>query len=135
MELIRKVLLAAEAGPPYPKIEGYRDDAIKYHQKLAIDAGLLDGAILKAHTHPTEIPAAIIVKNLTWSGHDFIDAIREDTKWAKVKGFLAEAGKQLTVETVRSHTVSAQRSQLKGRRVMWDSPPYIQTIAMSANAP
>lgn len=101
MDLIRKVVLAAEAGPPFPKIEGYTEDAIKYHQMLAIQHGLLDGAVLKVHTHPTEIPGAVVIKDVTWEGHDFIDAIREDTNWTKVKSFLADAGKQLTIETVK----------------------------------
>lgn len=101
MDLIRQLLLSAEAGPPYPKIEGYTQDAIKYHQKLAIDAGLLEGAIAKDHTKPTEIPGAVIIKGVTWAGHDFIDAIREDTKWNKVKGYVADAGKQLTIETAK----------------------------------
>ena len=101
MDLIRKVLLAAEAGPPYPKIDGYSEDAVKYHQVLAIEHELLKGAVAKVHTHQTEIPGAVIVKGVTWEGHDFIDAIRDDTNWSKVKTFVADAGKQLTIETAK----------------------------------
>ena len=101
MDLIRLVMLSAEAGPPYPPIEGYTQDAIKYHEMLAIEHGLLEGAVHKVHTHPTEIPGAVIVRGVTWEGHDFIDAIREDKNWTKVKSFLAEGGKQLTIETVK----------------------------------
>lgn len=101
MDLIRSVVLAAEAGPPFPKIEGYTEEAIRYHQKLAIQAGLLDGKFMDVHTHPTEVPGAVVIKDVTWAGHDFIDAIREDTQWAKVKGYVADAGKQLTIETAK----------------------------------
>lgn len=101
MDLIRKVLLAAEAGAPYPKIEGYSDDAVKYHQMLAIEHGLLKGAVAKVHTHQTDIPGAVVLKGVTWEGHDFIDAVREDTNWIKVKKFVADAGKQLTIETAK----------------------------------
>lgn len=44
MDLIRQVVLSAEAGPPFPNIDGYTEDAIKYHKMLAIEAGLLKGA-------------------------------------------------------------------------------------------
>lgn len=101
MDLIRQVLLSAEAGPPYPAIEGYTEGAIKYHRMLAIDHGLLKGTVQPVHTHPTEIPGAVIVRDVTWEGHDFIDAVREDTKWNKVKGYVADAGKQLTIETAK----------------------------------
>jgi uncharacterized protein DUF2513 len=101
MDLIRKVVLSAEAGSPFPKIDGYSEDAIKYHRMLAIEAGLLKGAVLKDSTRQTEIPASVMVKDVTWEGHDFLQAIRDDDNWNKVKKFLAESGKQLSIEMVK----------------------------------
>ena len=101
MDLIRKVVLAAEPGPPFPAIDGYTDDAIKYHKMLAIEAGLLTGQSRKDNTRHTEIPAAVMVKDVTWEGHDFIQAIRDDENWGKVKKFLADSGKQLSIEMVK----------------------------------
>lgn len=98
---MRKVLLAAESGPPYPAIEGYSADEIKYHEKLAIEARLLKGTVTDVHTHQTDIPGAVIIRGVTWEGHDFIDAIRDDTNWQKVKDFVADASKQLTIETAK----------------------------------
>lgn len=101
MDLIRKVMLAAEAGPPFPAIDGYTEDAIKYHKMLAIEAGLLKGLSLKDNTCHTDIPAAVSIKDVTWEGHDFIQAIRDDENWGKVKRFLADSGKQLSIEMVK----------------------------------
>lgn len=100
MDLLRLVMLSAEAGPPYPPIAGCTEDAIKYHQMQAIQMGLLDGAVHKVHTHPTEIPGAVIVRDVTPAGHDFLQAIREDDNWHKVKTFIAKSGKALTLEMV-----------------------------------
>lgn len=102
MNLVRKVLLAVEAGRQNDPIEGFSEDEIKYHKKLVIDAGLAEGKPIKDSTKPTDIPAAVMIRTLTWAGHDFVDAIADDSKWAKVKGFLTDAGKQVTIETVKA---------------------------------
>ena len=101
MDLIRKIVLAAEAGPPFPVIDGYTDEAVKYHKMLAIEAGLLKGQSHKDSTRHTEIPLKVMIKDVTWEGHDFIQAIRNDENWGKVKKFLADSGKQLSIEMVK----------------------------------
>ena len=105
MELVRKVLLAVESGQANHAIDGYDDDTIKYHKALVIQAGLAEGSVLKSGTGNREIPASVMLKKLTWAGHDFIDAIASDSNWAKVKDFLQDAGKQLTIETVKAAVV------------------------------
>lgn len=102
MELIRKVLLAAESGQANSSIDGYDEDTIKYHKALVIEAGLAEGSVLKSGAGNREIPAAVMIKKLTWAGHDFIDAIALDSNWTKVKDFLQDAGKQLTIDTVKA---------------------------------
>jgi hypothetical protein len=101
MELIRKVLLAVQDGNPNLPIDGYSEDEVKYHRKLAIEAELIKGAIRESGRNPREIPAGVIVKELTWSGHDFIDAIATESNWQRVKDFLKDSGKQITLETVK----------------------------------
>ena len=59
--------------------------AVRYHRGLAIEAGLLRGKALRDSTKATEIPAAVVVQDLTWEGHDFLDAIASDSNWARVK--------------------------------------------------
>ena len=100
MDLIRQVLLAAEAGPPYPAIEAYPPQAVRYHQMLAIDAGLLQGQHRKYMENTTDIPDVVMVQGVTWQGHDFLAAIRDDNGWVKLKKYLADSGKAVTLETL-----------------------------------
>lgn len=83
-------------------VDGYELAAVNYHKALLIEKELVEG---KAHyavsTEARDIPDNVIIKRLTWEGRDFIDGIRTDTKWNKVKGYLADAGKDLTMETIK----------------------------------
>ncbi|WP_457095886.1 DUF2513 domain-containing protein [Lysobacter sp. P5_B9] len=100
MDLIRQVLLSAEAGPPYPSIEDYPPQAVRYHQMLAIDAGLAKGLHRTYQENATDIPDVVVVQGITWQGHDFLAAVRDDNNWAKLKKFLVESGKAVTLETL-----------------------------------
>jgi len=99
MELIRKILLAVEDGQSNSSMEGFSDDEVKYHSALAIEAGLVDGAVLRSNT---EIPASIMIHKLTMAGHDFVDVIISESNWQRVKEFLKDAGKQVTIETIKA---------------------------------
>ena len=101
MELIRKILLVVASGQTNSSIDGYDDNTVKYHKALVIEAGLAEGSVTPNHTGNREIPAFVMLKKLTWSGHDFIDAIASDSNWSKVKNLLQDAGKQLTIETIK----------------------------------
>ncbi len=103
MELVRKILLNIKAGNLNAGVEGYTNDAVNFHKALVIEKGLVEG---KPH-YPTgkdsspDIPDLVMISRLRWDGHDFIQGIATDTKWNKVKAFLTEAGKDLTIETIK----------------------------------
>lgn len=101
MNLIRAVLIKAQQDDPNGIVEGHSKDAVKYHRALAIQKGLLSGKVQKDYSHLSQVPAAVVITGLTWEGHDFIDAIENEKDWVKVKAFLADAGKQLTIETIK----------------------------------
>jgi hypothetical protein len=102
MELIRKIMLSVEGGDLQGNVNGYDNNALNYHKALLIEAKLVEGkAAYSLSLLPNDIPQGVIIKRITWEGHDFIDAIRSDTKWTKIKGFLASAGKDLTIETIK----------------------------------
>jgi hypothetical protein len=85
MELIRLLLLQLESGAlELPKLEGYSQEEITYNAALAIEAGLINGQIL---VNPTDGRRDMMVSidRLTWAGHDFLDAARDDTIWKKAK--------------------------------------------------
>jgi hypothetical protein len=101
MDLIRLILIEAQNGNPNGDIHGYDSDNLKYHRKLAIDVGLLEGKIQNNLANTSVVPSSVFVKDLTWGGHDFIDAIASDTNWFKVKSFIQESGKAVTMETIK----------------------------------
>ncbi|HVS80652.1 MAG TPA: DUF2513 domain-containing protein [Pyrinomonadaceae bacterium] len=103
IELIRLIMLNVQAEDFYGGVEGYTDDAVNYHKALLIDKGLVEGSATYSTSKDAspDIPRLVLIKRITWEGHDFIDGIVTDTKWNKVKTFLAEAGKDVTIETIK----------------------------------
>lgn len=102
MELIRLVLLKAQDDDRNGPIKGYTEDEIKYHRKQAKEAGLIEAIVLESSDKPSPVPANVVVRDLTWAGHDFIDGIQSESNWNKVKDYLRAGGKQITVETIKA---------------------------------
>lgn len=106
MDLIRELLLRLEAielrsgsvmhidaTDPEVEIEGYGPDDIDYHLTLIHDAGLISPSSMN--------PAiGIAFRGISWSGHDFLDTIRDPEIWAKTKNGATAAG-GFTVELLR----------------------------------
>src|SRR5262245_16629438 len=60
------------------------------HIALMIDAGLIEG---EAYPDTRASGGGLfIVTGVTWKGHDFLDAARNDTVWNATKKRLAKAG-------------------------------------------
>jgi len=81
MELIRKIMLRAESGdggvcPPI-QIDGYTTTQIGYHCYLIAKMGLAEGSDAEMSATGPNWGLSF----LTPEGHDFIDAIRDDTVW------------------------------------------------------
>ena len=86
MELIRLILLEIQSrkdiAPKTIEISGYDDLVVARHLELLKQAGLIDGI----QSTPISVPYSIImVKDLTWTGHDFISALENETVWKKIK--------------------------------------------------
>jgi len=99
-ELLRELLLDIEGD--VVDISSYSKEHILYHKALLLEAGLADGP--KPHYSSrefSEIPDRVIIRRLTWEGHNFIDAIRDEGRWQKSKDWIREAGKILTLETIK----------------------------------
>ena len=102
MELVRKIMLAAEQhehgfAPRDLTIEGYSDEQVGYHCYLLGDAGLAEA--IDITTRGSESPYAEI-RHLTWAGHEFLDAAKDDTTWERAKQRLSSAGKSLQTVTL-----------------------------------
>lgn len=103
MELVRKLLFFFEEKPSpehvkVPPIEGYTEILIKYHCVLLNDAGLIFCEEVKSST--SDRPIYVIPFELTWAGHEFLDKIRSDTAWAKMKAQAQEKSLTLSFNIV-----------------------------------
>lgn len=102
MDLTRLILLKVEQNDPNGPIEGYADEEIKYNRMQAIEMGLLKGRVLRDSQRSTQVPANVLVEDFTPTGHDFLDAIKSDSNWKKVKDYLLAGGKKITIETIKA---------------------------------
>jgi hypothetical protein len=88
MDLVRKILFACETHEhgfePQPlTITGHTDEQIGYHVALMAEAGLVDAQMANSSAR-NKSPYALI-RSVTWTGYEFLDAARNDDTWAKAK--------------------------------------------------
>lgn len=104
MELVRLILLKIEeeyrSTTIYNlNISGYDMETVAYHCKILNEAGLLsdysaqyaDGKIWGFETGP-----------LTWGGNDFLDKIRNNSQWGRIKDAIIQKGLPLAIETIKT---------------------------------
>lgn len=115
-ELIRRLLFWFEEKPgpgvvSIPTIDGYDDLTLKYHLLLLAQAKLIDyepelteaGRMIKVHAF-----------NLSWKGHEFLDSIRDDGTWSKIKGKANSLGQSLSYEMIKTLALKAMQSVAAG---------------------
>ena len=112
LELIRKMVLAVEDSPSgwapqSMSFSGYSAAQVGYHGWLLIDAGLAKGA--DTTDQQSEGPEAMIT-SLTWAGHEFADAARDDSRWQKAMGAVRERGGAVTLAVLTQLLVSLMKS-------------------------
>jgi len=109
MDLVRLILLKIEE-QPYTgawvelDINDYLPEEITYHVLLLVEANLIEADDVSSMSSIDWKP-----KRLTWQGHEFIEAARDDNRWnqakttmAKFGGFVFEIGKQVLLELIKS---------------------------------
>lgn len=86
LDLCRTILLTIESQPhgfaDELHIDGYSEEQIGYHVYLLGEAGLLKTSVctvMDSHS-PQALPI-----NLTWDGHEFLDASKDNSLWEKAK--------------------------------------------------
>ena len=113
LELIRKMVLAIEDASsgwaPDLKFDGYSDAQVGYHAYLLIDAGLARGQ--DASTMGSDAPEGFIT-SLTWAGHEFADAARDETRWKKAMGVVQEKGGTVTIGVLTQLLIALMKGAL-----------------------
>ena len=106
MDLIRKMLLIIEANcvpgilSPIP-LDGYTEDQIDYHFDLLQEIGFIEGTYYIGGKSKDYLGNF----RMTWAGHDFLDAVRNDSVWARVKGKLAQVGGDAPLDVIKAVAV------------------------------
>ena len=88
MNLIRLLLLETEGEEPKPDVSAFTEARLLYHSALLIEAGLVHGTIILDNGQPINT----VTLRLTWAGHEFIDAARNDTVWRKALERIKKSG-------------------------------------------
>jgi hypothetical protein len=92
MDLIRQILIDAETrdfedGEPPELYQALTTDEA-YQIALMIDAGLVQADYVSS----AGTPQSATIYRLTWAGHDFLDAARDNTIWKKAKDSILKPG-------------------------------------------
>ncbi len=98
MDLIRLMLLETEGEEPKPDVSTYTETQRLYHSALLIEAGLVHGEITLDGDGQ---PAGTVVLRLTWAGHEFLDATRNDTIWHKASERIKKSGVDVTISLLK----------------------------------
>lgn len=95
--LIRLLLLETEGEEPQPDLADFTEEQRVYHAALLIEAGLIDGVIRK---DANGLPSGTVRLRLTWAGHEFLDAARDNKIWKKASEKIKQSGVQVTVSVL-----------------------------------
>jgi len=114
MNLVREILLWATAQESSgvdanPVLPNYTEDQIAHHVHLMWQAGLVDA--IDIGTMGDSGPLAML-SSVTWAGHDFIDAARDDAVWNKAKTKVLASGVAFTFDLLKEVLVLAAKGPL-----------------------
>lgn len=92
MDLVRTILLALAASdePLWSTdlvTDEYSRDAIGYHFLILDEAGLIMANVKATEDDPYCIAVA---SRLTWEGNDFLDAVRDESIWKRVRSTIGK---------------------------------------------
>ena len=117
MDLARQILFKIEASPTVDDVievhvDGHTDDEVAYHVLLLHEAGLVAGTSVATFGDSS----GFFVQRLTWQGHEFVEAARDNLTWGRVRdvmeqsgGFVFEVAKQILVQFAATSVNSVLR--------------------------
>jgi len=68
-------------------IDGHSDEEISYHVKLLAHEGLIEATDLSSSDGFVWKPTS-----LTWAGHEFIAAAKDESRWTRAKDMVLKKG-------------------------------------------
>jgi hypothetical protein len=122
LELVRKILFKMEDNEenfsfsehhPFLKIDGYSRDLVIYHLMIMAQAGLLHSERFDFPTVEHAPPTWTNDYSISWQGHEFLSALRDDTRWKEVKQIMVKAGGFVTEVAVEVGKEIIKRAAFK----------------------
>jgi len=112
MDLIRKILLTIEEHDDSIQMNAFSHlqcnvYTLYYHIKLLHEAGFIEGEDASSSKW-----YGFVIHSITWEGHEFLDAAREDTRWQQAKEIAGKAGMG-TLEAMKSILIQLGAETLK----------------------
>jgi hypothetical protein len=115
MDLVRDILLKVEAAPfnggplSMPTFPDHDNDEVTYHVMLLHDAGLIHAFDLSGDEFAKWHPAY-----LTWAGHEFLEAAKDNTRWNRAKGHFKDKGAPMVFDVLKTLLVSYAKQAVFG---------------------
>jgi|SRR5829696_3942040 len=114
MDLIRSILIMLEDAPFNGRALKIRHpdhpaDEISYHVMLLHDAGLIHAFDRSGDEFVEWCPVY-----LTWQGHEFLEAAKDDTRWNRAKSQFNEKGVPLIFDVLKSLLMSYAKQAVLG---------------------
>lgn len=116
MDLCREILLNLEAQPfgsgvIEVKIRDNTELEVSYHLMLLDQAGLVEAENLSKSTQKMRWRARYI----TWAGHEFLEASRNQTIWDRAKATMAEKSVGMSFDIVKTILIKYGTEALIGK--------------------
>ena len=116
IDLVRKLLIYFEEKPDDRivkdlELEGYSKLEVQYHFILMDQAGLLRCEKEFSSSTPGRV-IRVYPFSLTWQGHEFLEASRDNTIWNKAKDIVKSKTGALSFELVKALLVNMAQDSL-----------------------
>src|SRR5688572_11501611 len=125
MDLVRKILFKmadndkhSSYSPGHLKVDGYTQQQVDYHLKMMAQADLLHIDTMEQTSYVSKSPEWTTPKvymsyySVSWNGHEFLEAARDNTRWEKAKGAMAHAG-GFAVDVMKQLLIQYLKEELK----------------------
>ena len=114
MNLVREILIWIENQEHgyvngNPSIESYSEEEIGYHVYLMYQADLVNAA--DTTSQGDKSPNALLL-GVTWAGHEFLEAAKDDTIWAKAKNTVLKSSAGIAFDVLLEWLKAEARKNL-----------------------
>jgi hypothetical protein len=112
MDTVRHLMMWVESDRTHELPSTITSEELAYHAQLLIDAGLAEGTVHYGSRRGLRIPDKFHIQRLTWAGHDFLDAARDEGTWHTAKEKILKPGVSWTFDLLKETLKALAKEQL-----------------------